>query len=155
MGGIPSSEFAHGALGKIAEAPPPFTCKASVDTVEWNQWIRETTESVRTSQFPGVRAMAAQNLVYETFWLGRKDIDDKSVAEIVSLLDVPDEPVRNGVTRSLGQIGPRARAAVPKLKELLPEVDCHQVSGASADIRFALRQMGVKPPPAKCGGSRG
>lgn len=156
MGGFPSSEAARAALERIGEVQPVTMCKATVDPADWNRWTEETIANVRTSEFPGVRAMAAQNLAYQTFWLGPKDIDERNVAGIVSLLDIPEEPLRDLVARSLGHIGPRARAAIPKLKALLTGVDCHEGGDASTDnIRYALRRMGVKHAPAKCGSSGG
>lgn len=43
------------------------------------------------------------------------------------LLDIPDDSVREGVAAALGNVGRRADVAIPKLKELLPELDCRIV----------------------------
>lgn len=68
---------------------------------------------------------------------------------MVSLLDLPE--ARYWVAVSLGNVGPRARMAIPELKEILAEEDCLKESkSAAGGIRYALTKMGVKPPPAKC-----
>jgi HEAT repeat protein len=148
-----SAHDVRNALKRIGVTPPPPpTCETTVDPVVWNQRMRETIAKARTSETPVARAKAAAHLSYLTFWLGAKGIDDKNIADLVSLLDTPEEPVREAVVGSLGYIGSRARMAVPKLEELLPEVDCREPSLELAKrIRAALGQMGVKQLPAKCG----
>jgi len=70
----------------------------------------------------------------------------KTVADLVSLLDLPVG--RYWVAVSLGNLGTRAKTAIPKLQQILAEEDCLQVSKSAAEcIRFALTQMGVTPPP--------
>jgi HEAT repeat protein len=136
-----------------APGPPPPKCETAVDPVVWKKRLADTITKVQTSESSVVRAKAAMHIGYLIFWLGRNTIDDQTVADLVSLLNIPEDPVREGVARSLGFLGPRARAAAaPKLGELLSEVDCRPQSIDSADaIRSALSQMGVKPPHPKCG----
>ncbi|MGC8724907.1 MAG: hypothetical protein ACP5VF_13715, partial [Acidobacteriota bacterium] len=56
--------------------------------------------------------------------------------------------VRMWVAGTLGMMGPRAKAAAPKLLALLPAADCEKGDlTSSATIRPALELMGVKPPP--------
>jgi hypothetical protein len=141
-----------------APTPPPPKCETAVDPVVWKRRRADAIAEVKTSESSLVRAKAAMRIGYLTFWLGRNEIDDQTIADLVSLLNIPEEPVREGVARSLGYLGRRARAAVPKLTELLSEVDCRPQSIDSAEaIRSALRQMDVKPPPPKCAaqGTRG
>ena len=85
-------------------------------------------------------------------WLGPQQIDDGSVSALVSLLDVPDQAVRDGVAGALGGLGNRVQSsAAPKLKKLLAEVDCRRANqGSAVVIREALERMGVKAPPEKC-----
>jgi hypothetical protein len=65
-------------------------------------------------------------------------------------MDSSDDSVRYWVARCLGNFGPRARMAAPKLEQVLAEVDCLQGSKTSASgIRFALGEMGITPPPCK------
>jgi hypothetical protein len=69
------------------------------------------------------------------------------VTDITSLLDSLDDSVRYWVAVALGNLGPAAKAAVPKLEEMLPKADC--INGAitsASGIRYALINMGVKPP---------
>ena len=80
-----------------------------------------------------------------------KAVPDQTVADLISLLDIPDDSVRYWVATSLGNLGPRAKAAIPQLERLLAEVDCVKGSKTLASgIRFALTQMGVTTPPPVC-----
>jgi HEAT repeat protein len=94
------------------------------------------------------RTEAAEHLAELTRGINPKSVDDKTVADMVSLLDAPDDSVRAWVAAALGHLGRRAKVAVPKLLALLPEADCLQGDLTSAaSIRPALSRMGVKPPP--------
>jgi len=139
------------ALKRIGVTPPPPpTCDTKVDPVVWNQRMTETIAKARTGETPVARAKAAVHIAYLTFWLGQA-IDDRNIADMVSLLDVPDEPVREKVAGCLGFIGPRARAAIPKLKGLLPGIDCRRATSDLAQVvRASLGKMGVKTPPENC-----
>ncbi len=76
------------------------------------------------------------------------DIDDKTMADLISLLDIPDDSVRLWAATSLGNLGSRAKAAIPELLKLLPESDCLIGAVTSAvSIRTALKKMGVTPLP--------
>ena len=67
----------------------------------------------------------------------------------MSLLDSSDDYVRFCVAASLGWLGPRARIAVPKLLEVLHEVECVPTAGltSEATIRPALKRIGADAPP--------
>ena len=109
-----------------------------------------TIKTIRTGETSSIRTNAAQHLFELTRGRARK-IDDKTISEITSLLDSPDDSVRYWVARSLGNFGRRARTAAPKLQEILARVDCLQGSKTSASgIRLALKEMGITPAPAKC-----
>jgi hypothetical protein len=76
------------------------------------------------------------------------EIDDKTLAETMSLLDSPRESVKTWGVRCLGRLGPRARAAIPKLKEMLPKADCIPGTITSAAyIRAVLEKLGEAVPP--------
>jgi hypothetical protein len=75
--------------------------------------IIDAIEKVRTSGTPNDRSDAAYNLVILTKGVGRKDIDDKMINDMISLLDMPEG--REWVAFSLGHLGSRAKKAVPKL----------------------------------------
>ena len=67
-------------------------------------------------------------------------------------MDSSNDYVRFWAATSLGELGPRAKIAVPKLLELLPLVDClgGTITSASA-VRLALMRIGaVKPPFPSC-----
>ena len=107
--------------------------------------------TVRTGGSSKNRTDAAERIAELTRKINAKEIDDGIIADLVSRLDTSDDPVRYWVARCLGNLGPRARVAIPKLQRLLAEVDCLQGSKTSASgIRFALTQMGVTPSPTKC-----
>jgi hypothetical protein len=75
-------------------------------------------------------------------------VDDRTVAEIESLLASSDDYIRFWAATSLGELGPRAKIAVPELLKLLPVVDCINgpITSATA-IRLALKRIGATPPP--------
>jgi hypothetical protein len=113
--------------------------------------VSETIAKVRTGETSTARTDAAEHL-FDLTWTGHHKVGDKAIADIASLLDVSDDSVRYWVARSLGNFGQRAKAFAPRLQALLAEVDCLQGSKTSASgIRLALEQMGVPPPPRKCG----
>jgi hypothetical protein len=79
-------------------------------------------------------------------------IDDKTIADIGSLLDSSNDYIRFWAATSLGELGPRARIAIPKLLKLLPVVDCLNgtITSASA-VRLALMRIGgLRPPVPSC-----
>ena len=113
-----------------------------------NTQLGEAIVKVRTGETLMIQEEAARHLYDLTRGRNSKKVDDKTIADIVSLLDSPDDLVRLWVAASLGEIGPRARIAIPKLEQLLPAVDCLAVSKSSNDaIRYALTRMGAKLPP--------
>lgn len=114
--------------------------------------LRETVAQVRKGKTSRVRTDAAQHLAKLTNQLDPNDVDDATISEIVSLLDMSEDSVRLWVAGSLGKLGPRAKKlAASRLLELLPEVDCLEGSLTSAGaIRVALQRMGVTPPPENC-----
>jgi hypothetical protein len=62
-----------------------------------------------------------------------------------------DDAVRYWVALCLGNFGPRAKPAVPKLLKILDEMDCVKAALTSADAaRVALKNIGADVPPSKC-----
>ena len=102
-----------------------------------------------------VRSEAAEQLADIARRIDPKKVDDKTFADLVSLLDIPDESIRGWVAGAIGFLGPRARPAAPALLKLLPEADCllGDVTSAGA-IRLALKRIGVDPPPPTCSTGR-
>jgi HEAT repeat protein len=110
--------------------------------------IQDKVVTIRTGKSPNIRGVAAEQLALITAKIKSSEVDDKTFADLVSLLDSSDDAVRMGVAGALGFLGARAKPAVPKLLELLPKVDCLDGSITSADsIRLALKRIGVTPPP--------
>ena len=75
-------------------------------------------------------------------------LDKETIKEIISLLDVRNDGVRFWTVRVLGRIGPCGRAAIPKLKQIVPQADCWPGGKTSAsDIREILNRFGERSPP--------
>lgn len=86
----------------------------------------------------------------------REELDPILIARIIALMNTDEDNVRIYVASVLGWIGPRAKAAVPRSLEVLPEVDCVRASlNSSPVIRQAMEKMGVAPPPLECGPMNG
>lgn len=118
--------------------------------------LTETIEKVRKGATPATRTEAAEHLAELTREIVPDQVDDASLVMLVSLLDSSEDSVRYWIARCLGNLGSRAKIAIPKLQKILAEVDCLRGSKTSASgIRFALAQMGVTPPPPKCGNTKG
>jgi hypothetical protein len=115
--------------------------------------IKETMAKVRSDKTAEARMEAAERLASLTQKISREEVTEALVTDITSLLDSPDDSVRYWVATALGNLGPAARAAVPKLQEMLPKADCINGAITSANgIRYALIKMGIKPPPPpQCG----
>jgi HEAT repeat protein len=120
-----------------------------------NKKLEDAIAIVRAEKSTCLRISAAEHLGDLVQGIDANAVDDKTVADIVSLLDDTEDSVRFEVAAALGQLGPRGKAAVPKLLALLPEADCVRGQITSADaIRAALGKMGVTPPPfdpKRCG----
>ncbi len=114
--------------------------------------IKGTIARVQSDKTVDARTEAAEHLASLTREISRKEVTEKLVTDLTSLLDSPDDSVGYWVAWSLGNIGPAAKAAVPKLEAMLPKADCLNGAITSASgIRYALVRMGVKePPPPTC-----
>lgn len=135
--------FALPALAWTALALPGAAQMRKSETLKR---LADTIEMVRTAATSNSRDDAAQKLAKLTRKIAPKKVDDKTLASIIDLLDIPD--ARYWVAVSLGNLGSRAKVAIPKLQALLVEEDRRKVEKSDADgIRFALSRMGVTPPP--------
>ena len=135
--------FALAAMAQIAQASGgPALMKQ----------IKETMAKVRSDKTVEARTEAAECLASLTQKISSEEVTEALVTDITSLLDSPDDSVRYWVATALGNLGPAAKAAAPKLQEMLPKADC--INGAitsASGIRYALIKMGIKPsPPPKC-----
>jgi len=110
--------------------------------------IITSAETVRRAETHKVRFEAAQHLAKLTRDVDPQLVSDQALVQLIALLDTPYDYVRLWVAGALGNLGPRAKPAVPRLLTLLPKVDCLRGSVTSAPvIRTALTRIGVTPPP--------
>ncbi len=124
----------------------PLPGTAQMRKSETLKRLADNIEMIRTAATSNSRDDAAQKLAKVTRKIDPKKVDDKTLASIIDLLDMPD--ARYWVAVSLGNLGSRAKVAIPKLQALLAEEDRRKVEKSDADaIRFALARMGVTPPP--------
>jgi HEAT repeat protein len=123
------------------------------DVAVRNQLV-EAISRVRAGETAMIRRAAARHVFELTRGVNPNKLDDKVLADIVSLLDSSEDAVRFEVAAALGNLGPRAKIAVPKLLKVLEEVDCLPLTVTSAlTIRVALPRIGVTPPPQRCAGT--
>lgn len=118
-----------------------------------NHWLNakleEAIQVVRTDppRTPE-RAEALDRIAWLTRGVSPYLVSDRTIADMVALLDMNDDQVRFYIAGALGNLGLRAKAAIPKLLAILPVAECVQGSLTSpATILPALEGMGVKPPP--------
>lgn len=108
--------------------------------------LQAAIAAVRSEKSPRARMDAAERLADLTHKCKPSSVSDATVADLIALLDDPDDAVRFYVAAALGNL--KAKVAIPKLLALLPAADCLEGTVTSArSIRFALEKMGVKPPP--------
>jgi hypothetical protein len=141
------------ALFKIGVTPPSSKCKNQdlSDKQIVIDIVKDIIEKIRTSTDELFRSRAAVRLgILFIENISSEEIDDKTIIDITSLLDMPGAEL--GIVDTLGIIGPRAKKAVPKLLQLLDKEDiCYPQQKLLADaIHEALSKIGVTPPPSKC-----
>src|ERR1044072_716693 len=128
----------------------PGLCAEShaMPTKQLKKQLLEMMAKVRNGKTSTSRTEAAEHLAMLTRGINPHKVDDTILTEMVSLLDTKEDSVRAWVAASLGNLGTRAKEAVPRLLKVLPEVDCLRGSLTSASaIRLALERMGETPPP--------
>jgi hypothetical protein len=149
---VPPGPIIRDALMRIGVTPPICPpCETNVEPAVWKQRIRDAIVTVRTSNSSVARAKAATHLAYFTGFLDPKEIDNDTIADLVSLLDNGEGPVLAGVAASLGNAGPHARAAAPRLQQLLGGIDCQPAKAWEAQtIRESIGRIGLKTRPPRC-----
>jgi len=116
-----------------------------------NQQLQQGIARVRKAKTTAAKSDAAERLVTLIDDRDCSDVTDHTIQSLISLLDTPEDSVRTWVAAVLGQIGPRAKAAAPKLLSILADVECKDLDFSSeATIPIALKKMGVTPPPRDC-----
>jgi hypothetical protein len=150
----PSSKTCSVVMTVLLSGLLPAATKAQTES-DFKRQVPEITEAItkiRRGTTPEARADAAEHVADLTSGITSTWVDDKAFAELVSFLDIPEDPVRFWVAVSLGNLEYRARTAIPKLQELLPKADCLQGDVTVADaIRYALARMQAVVPPPTCG----
>ena len=98
-------------------------------------WIKDLK-----AQAPQTRNAAA----YEIAGMGPAAVS--AVPALIAALDDPDPSVRFPVTVALGEIGPGAKAAVPKLQQMLAEEINDEIA---ASAKRALRRIEPSAVPTE------
>ncbi|MFZ0819407.1 MAG: hypothetical protein WAM91_05015 [Candidatus Acidiferrales bacterium] len=116
-----------------------------------NTQLLKAIAKVRKAKTPAARYKEAERLGAITYEKDCSGVNDKTIQALISLLDIEDDGVRMWVASDLGDIGPRAKAAAPKLISILSVSNCMTWDHSSAStIPIALKRMGVDPPARNC-----
>jgi hypothetical protein len=147
---------------------------------DFKRRVPEITEAITktgTDATPEARADAAEHVADLTSGITSTWVDDKAFAELVSFLDIPEDPdkvddqsivelislldpstympVRQSVIGALGSLGTRAKSAIPALQKILAVENCvtepSMAISVEDDARMALRRIGIPHPPSRCG----
>jgi hypothetical protein len=82
----------------------------------------------------------------ELAWIIKRNkdlVDSETIDNLIKLFGRKDTPVREWVTMSLGEIGPRASKAIPVLRAALDKEDCEFKSKSSTPAIVAtLNKLG-------------
>ncbi len=117
--------------------------------------IQETVARIQAWHGPPsmARTDEAEHLCDLTQKIEPKSVDARTLATIIGLMQSKDDSVRMWVAAALGNLGPRAKSAVPVLLKDIRENDCVPFVAltSAATARVALEHIGVKPPPERCG----
>jgi hypothetical protein len=108
--------------------------------------------SVRAATDPSTQDLVARDLrrLVAGAYLG--NIDDKTIEDLASLLDLPNDAARHSVAIALGLFEKRALFTLPKLLDLHQKAYCARLRGeaepGSTDaIRFAIQNITGGPLP--------
>jgi hypothetical protein len=116
-----------------------------------NQQLRSVVAKVRRAKTPTARLKISERLLALTHERDCSDVTDETIRSLISLLDLDDDGVQMWVAAVLGEMGPRAKASVPKLLSILAVSECQSWDHSSAaTIPIAIKSMGVTPPPRDC-----
>jgi HEAT repeat protein len=114
-------------LTSIASAQGTAGKEPVADGRTLSQWVEELKAPA-----PQTRNAAAYEIS------GRGPAAAPAVPALIAALDDPEASVRFPVTVALGEIGPGAKAAVPKLKQMMEEEINDEIAAAA---RRALRRI--------------
>ncbi len=114
-------------LTSIASAQGTAGKEPVADGRTLSQWIEE---------LKGLAPQTRNAAAYEISGMGPAAAP--AVPALIAALDDPEASVRFPVTVALGEIGPGAKAAVPKLKQMMEEEINDEIAAAA---RRALRRI--------------
>src|SRR5207237_3820411 len=103
----------------IALSPELCAQSHSVPKKQLKRQLSETMAKVRNGKTSNSRTDAAEHLQTLTRRINPHKVDETTLTEIISLLDTQEDSVRAWVAASLGNLGPRAKVAAPRLLKLL------------------------------------
>jgi hypothetical protein len=129
------------------------------EAAHWNVEMASDIAAVRAANNVDARVERAISLLQTLRKRSSSDLTKANVDGIVALLDLQPDAVRLYVALCIETIGPRARAAAPKLRALLSSIRCfverdgikvgYEQTSEDA-VRGALKSVGETPPPPKC-----
>jgi len=145
------SSIAAGSILCLLLALTAVTFAASGERVTSKQ-LSALIAAVRAETTVREQIDAAQKVAYLVKDSDLGNVDEATLHDLASLLDTSNDGVRFWVAGALGYFGGRAMFSVPKLLEILPEVDCQELRGLNSApaIRLALERIGATPPPRNC-----
>lgn len=133
----------------VIPAGSAFPMGDNVTAAEFQSAIAQTAKMKERTFY---RSGTGEHLADLAQMINPNEVNSKILCELESLLDSDNDLIRYWGAVALGNLGPRAKSAVPKLLKTLRKVDCLNGPITSANgIRYALAHIGRKvPPPANC-----
>jgi len=131
--------------GQSESSSPPEGAHTLSDS-----FVRTAIKGIIDAPSRKVKIQRAQDL---NQWVVRHpgDISTADVDSLATLLSDEDDTVRLWIAGALGQLGDKARSAVPQLQRALLERPCANAPATSAAaIRLALLRIGSEPVNAQC-----
>ncbi len=125
---------------------PPRSAASPRSTAMKQHHLTEAIAAVKTGHTAMERTNAANHLAQLTHKIDPQAVDDATLNALIALLDSPEESVRAGVAGAIGNLGPRAKSAAPKLVSILPDDSLVVGLSSSGAIRLALQRIGAPAP---------
>ena len=124
-------------LGPLAAAALCFTSIASAQGAATKEPVADgRTLSEWITELKGAAPQTRNAAAYEISGMGPAAAP--AVPALIEALDDPEASVRFPVTVALGEIGPAAKAAVPRLKKMMEEEINDEIAAAA---RRALKRI--------------
>jgi hypothetical protein len=130
----------------------PVATSAEPDIGAINRELSVLIEAVRGASDSSEQERAARNLPTLVDQRGASAIDAKTLEDLASLLEVPNNAARRWVVVTLALFDSRAGFTAPRLIALHQEAYCGQFHGGPdaefvQALQFAMRSIGLPPPP--------